>query len=210
MRVLGLDPGLRKTGWGIIDSGGGRLRHVANGTVSSGNFTERQSGHERGDQSAAVNGLSKTKRAEGETQRKDSFGLFVHPQPSVAERDELGAEIAGHDPRQRAERHFLDPKGDPLKRIVTLVRSARGANQTSYFSTIAVSLAQDKLEELKANPASLGNGGPVTDTTDGVVFTRNWTVTPNSPVAGVSRVDVQVDWTDYITHTVSISSAVLN
>jgi len=37
MRVLGLDPGLRKTGWGIIDSGGGRLRHVANGTVSSGN-----------------------------------------------------------------------------------------------------------------------------------------------------------------------------
>ncbi len=88
--------------------------------------------------------------------------------------------------------------------------SVMRANQTSYFSTIAVSLAQDKLEELKANPASLASGGPVTDTTDGVVFTRNWTVTPNSPVAGVSRVDVQVDWTDYITHTVSISSAVLN
>ncbi len=88
--------------------------------------------------------------------------------------------------------------------------SVMRANQTSYFSTIAVSLAQDKLEELKANPASLASGGPVTDTTDGVVFTRNWTVTPNYPVAGVSRVDVQVDWTDYIAHTVSISSAVLN
>jgi crossover junction endodeoxyribonuclease RuvC len=36
MRVLGLDPGLRKTGWGVIDSGGGRLSHVANGTVASG------------------------------------------------------------------------------------------------------------------------------------------------------------------------------
>jgi len=33
MRVLGLDPGLRHTGWGIIDVAGNRLRHVADGTV---------------------------------------------------------------------------------------------------------------------------------------------------------------------------------
>jgi crossover junction endodeoxyribonuclease RuvC len=31
MRILGLDPGLRHTGWGIIDSDGGRLIHVADG-----------------------------------------------------------------------------------------------------------------------------------------------------------------------------------
>lgn len=35
MRVLGLDPGLRNTGWGIIDVAGNRLRHVADGTVRS-------------------------------------------------------------------------------------------------------------------------------------------------------------------------------
>jgi crossover junction endodeoxyribonuclease RuvC len=35
MRLLGLDPGLRKTGWGIIEAVDGRLRHVANGTVGS-------------------------------------------------------------------------------------------------------------------------------------------------------------------------------
>jgi crossover junction endodeoxyribonuclease RuvC len=35
MRVLGLDPGLRVTGWGIVDSEGARLRHVANGRVVS-------------------------------------------------------------------------------------------------------------------------------------------------------------------------------
>ena len=35
MRLLGLDPGLRKTGWGVIDAADGRLRHVANGTVGS-------------------------------------------------------------------------------------------------------------------------------------------------------------------------------
>ncbi len=35
MRVIGLDPGLRRTGWGVIDSEGTRLRHVANGVVES-------------------------------------------------------------------------------------------------------------------------------------------------------------------------------
>ena len=32
VRILGLDPGLTKTGWGVIDSDGARLKHVANGT----------------------------------------------------------------------------------------------------------------------------------------------------------------------------------
>ncbi|MGE0152298.1 MAG: crossover junction endodeoxyribonuclease RuvC [Reyranellaceae bacterium] len=35
MRLLGLDPGLRITGWGVIESDGNRLRHVAHGTVTS-------------------------------------------------------------------------------------------------------------------------------------------------------------------------------
>ncbi len=33
MRLLGIDPGLRVTGWGIIDVAGDRLAHVARGTV---------------------------------------------------------------------------------------------------------------------------------------------------------------------------------
>jgi crossover junction endodeoxyribonuclease RuvC len=33
MRVVGFDPGLRNTGWGIIDVDGVRLRHVADGVV---------------------------------------------------------------------------------------------------------------------------------------------------------------------------------
>jgi len=35
MRVIGLDPGLRRTGWGIIEADGNRLRHVGNGVVTS-------------------------------------------------------------------------------------------------------------------------------------------------------------------------------
>ena len=33
IRLLGLDPGLVKTGWGIVDSDGVRLSHVACGTI---------------------------------------------------------------------------------------------------------------------------------------------------------------------------------
>ncbi|MHA7870380.1 MAG: crossover junction endodeoxyribonuclease RuvC [Salipiger thiooxidans] len=36
MRVLGIDPGLRRLGWGIIEAEGSRLRHVANGVCESG------------------------------------------------------------------------------------------------------------------------------------------------------------------------------
>lgn len=36
-RVIGIDPGLRNLGWGVIDVAGSRLTHVANGTcVSTG------------------------------------------------------------------------------------------------------------------------------------------------------------------------------
>ncbi len=35
MRVLGLDPGLRRTGWGVIEWHAGRLRHLACGVVES-------------------------------------------------------------------------------------------------------------------------------------------------------------------------------
>src|SRR5271154_4183946 len=35
MRLLGLDPGLRHTGWGGIDAGGNRLVHVADGVVDA-------------------------------------------------------------------------------------------------------------------------------------------------------------------------------
>ena len=35
MRVLGIDPGLRRMGWGVIEVDGPRIRHVANGVCQS-------------------------------------------------------------------------------------------------------------------------------------------------------------------------------
>ena len=44
MRLIGLDPGLRLTGWGVIDVEGNRLRHVAHGVIKvsvAGSLAER-------------------------------------------------------------------------------------------------------------------------------------------------------------------------
>jgi crossover junction endodeoxyribonuclease RuvC len=35
LRLIGLDPGLRNTGWGVIEAAAGRLRYVADGTIHS-------------------------------------------------------------------------------------------------------------------------------------------------------------------------------
>lgn len=35
VRLIGIDPGLRFTGWGVIECDGPRLVHVANGTIAS-------------------------------------------------------------------------------------------------------------------------------------------------------------------------------
>ena len=36
MRVIGIDPGLRCTGWGVIEMAGNRLSHVATGRARRG------------------------------------------------------------------------------------------------------------------------------------------------------------------------------
>lgn len=35
MRIIGIDPGLRNLGWGVIDVAGSKLRHVGNGVCHS-------------------------------------------------------------------------------------------------------------------------------------------------------------------------------
>lgn len=87
------------------------------------------------------------------------------------------------------------------------------ANQTGLYSTIATNQAQDKLEELKAKTsANITSCSSSCDspakTFNNVTFTRTWTVTADSPVTGVKKIDVTVTWTDYISHNLTVSSAV--
>jgi crossover junction endodeoxyribonuclease RuvC len=43
MRILGIDPGLRTTGFGVIDAEGSELRYVASGTISTTHLKKRTS-----------------------------------------------------------------------------------------------------------------------------------------------------------------------
>ena len=35
IRIIGIDPGLRRTGWGIVEADGARLAYVASGLITS-------------------------------------------------------------------------------------------------------------------------------------------------------------------------------
>jgi len=37
IRIIGIDPGLRRTGWGVIESSGNRLQFIGAGTITSDN-----------------------------------------------------------------------------------------------------------------------------------------------------------------------------
>jgi prepilin-type N-terminal cleavage/methylation domain-containing protein len=97
---------------------------------------------------------------------------------------------------------------------VTMIRT----NQNSYLFTTASNLGQAKLEEFRAMSSAAASGLPCpsygasgcSDTRlgSGVVFTRSWQVTANSPAPGVTKVDVKIDWTDYAPHTLAFTASV--
>ena len=41
MRLIGVDPGLASTGWGVVEYSRGRLRHVAHGCIETGSKEAR-------------------------------------------------------------------------------------------------------------------------------------------------------------------------
>jgi Tfp pilus assembly protein PilV len=73
-------------------------------------------------------------------------------------------------------------------------------------SSAAITLAQDKLEQLRSLPSTnsqLAAGtwpdslNPLAaNATTGGIFTRSWTVTNNTPVTGMKRVEMRVSWRD--------------
>ncbi len=100
--------------------------------------------------------------------------------------------------------------------LAAAASSVMRANQTSYASTIATNFAQDKMEELMAGTALpvactafdiVGCSDTPTSPSD-VTFNRSWRITANAPVAGVTRIEIQLDWNDHTGHSLTLSSAV--
>lgn len=99
---------------------------------------------------------------------------------------------------------------------VTLTRT----NADSNLRATAINVAQARLEELKAmNGATLtalvaactsvsSTGCNDTFSASGITYDRRWWFAANSPVVGVNRIDVKVDWTNYGSRTVTFTAAV--
>ena len=99
---------------------------------------------------------------------------------------------------------------------VTLTRT----NADSQLRASAINVAQARLEELKAmNPATLtalvatctsvsSSGCNDNFSASGLTYNRRWWFAANSPVVGVNRIDVKVDWTDHGSRTLTFTAAV--
>ncbi|HTN71895.1 MAG TPA: prepilin-type N-terminal cleavage/methylation domain-containing protein [Methylomirabilota bacterium] len=91
-------------------------------------------------------------------------------------------------------------------------------NQNSHLNTSAINLAQAKFEELRAMtsaafaglscPSYASTGCSDSPVASGKTFNRSWQFTANSPVTGVNQIDVKVDWTDYISHSLTFTASV--
>ena len=89
-------------------------------------------------------------------------------------------------------------------------------NQSSHLRTSAVNLAQARLEELRAMTSTAFSGLSCSSSTpcsdspvaSGVTFTRQWWITTNSPVSGVNKIDVSINWTDYTSQSMTFTASV--
>jgi len=91
-------------------------------------------------------------------------------------------------------------------------------NNTSHLNAGAINMAQAKFEEVRAMSTTAFSGlSCAAFTTSGCSdsvtasnksFARSWRITTNSPVSGVNKIEVKVDWTDYTGHSLTFVGSV--
>ncbi len=74
--------------------------------------------------------------------------------------------------------------------------------------TEAVTLAQDKLEELKANSwEKIVSGGDQKTGATGINYTRNWNVLETGN-RNLKTVSIKIDWKDRVDHSISFITVI--
>lgn len=79
--------------------------------------------------------------------------------------------------------------------LASLQIMAIKGNSYGQQMTVASTLAQSQLEQLRRSTGALTNGEDNPVGLNGVRYTRTWTVTPNSPQSGVTTVLITIKWT---------------
>ncbi len=85
--------------------------------------------------------------------------------------------------------------GVGLMAVAQMIPLATHQIVTSKQMTDAVAVGQTKMEDLRMQDYTSAalNAGSYADTSG--AFTRNWTITNNTPVSGSKRIDLTVTWT---------------
>jgi type IV pilus assembly protein PilV len=68
-------------------------------------------------------------------------------------------------------------------------------NSFGQQMTVASTIAQNQLEQLRRATGALANGNDAVTDQNGITYTRTWTVTPNSPQQGATTVVITINWT---------------
>ena len=81
--------------------------------------------------------------------------------------------------------------------------------------TEAATVAQDKLEELRATSWVAITAGSDRISVNGMNFNRNWTIVPNAIVAPyteptLNTITIIINWNDQTNHTMRVISAIAN
>lgn len=92
MRILGIDPGLRTTGFGVVDQEGTRLTYIASGTIDT---THLDSGNLPGRLKVLFDGVKEVvERYEPDTSSVEIVFVNVNPQATLLLGQARGACIA--------------------------------------------------------------------------------------------------------------------
>jgi crossover junction endodeoxyribonuclease RuvC len=163
MRVLGVDPGLGRCGWAVLDQAGGRARAVAYGTVETG-----------GDQvaprlatlAARVREVLAANRPEVLAVERVFFNANVRTAMTVGQASgvvllvaaEHGLQVATYTPPQ-VKRAVTGTGGAPKEQVGYMVRALLGLEAVPTPADTADALAVALCHLHHAGLAGLGGGG---------------------------------------------------
>ncbi len=79
--------------------------------------------------------------------------------------------------------------------LASLQIMAIKGNSFGQQMTVASTIAQNQLEQLRRTPAALANGNNTFTDQNGVTYTRSWIVAANQPQTGMNTVTMTISWT---------------
>jgi type IV pilus assembly protein PilV len=79
--------------------------------------------------------------------------------------------------------------------LASLQVMAIKGNSYGQEMTVASTLAENQLEQLRQTTGTLVNGTDTVTDQNGITYTRTWTVTLNTPQQGATTVLITISWT---------------